>query len=55
MPSIKHLFHINAPIEKVFKALSDANDLSEWYTSIVNGDVKLNSVITYEFVNLASF
>ena len=55
MPSIKHLFHINAPIEKVFKALSDVNDLSEWYTSIVNGEVKLNSVITFEFVNLASF
>tara|TARA_S200000501_G_scaffold361311_1_gene389398 strand:- start:529 stop:963 length:435 start_codon:yes stop_codon:yes gene_type:complete len=55
MIPIKHLLHINSPKEKVFKALSDEKSMSKWYTTVVNGEFKMGAVITFEFVNLASF
>ena len=38
--TINHLMHINAPISKVFKAISEANNIKQWYTTDVveNGD-----------------
>ena len=38
--TINHLMHINAPISKVFKAISEANNIKQWYTNDVveNGD-----------------
>lgn len=55
MLPIKHLFHINAPVTDVFKAISRPEGLSQWYTSIVKGEFKLNGVVTFEFVNFATF
>ena len=55
MPAIKHLFHINAPIKKVFSALTEPSELSEWYTTIVRGKFQLNEIVLFEFQNLASF
>ena len=55
MIPIKHLMHINASQEKVFEALSQATQLSKWYTTLVDGDIKLGAVVTFEFVELASF
>ena len=33
--TIDHLMHINAPISKVFKAISKANNIKQWYTTDV--------------------
>ena len=55
MPAIKHLFHINAPIKKVFSALTEPSELSQWYTTIVRGKFQLNEIVLFEFQNLASF
>jgi uncharacterized protein YndB with AHSA1/START domain len=55
MIPIKLLMHINSAKEKVFKALTESNELSKWYTTIVKGEFKLNEIITFEFVNFAEF
>ena len=55
MIPIKHLFHINSPVEKVFEALTNSDMLSNWYTSIVNGEFKLGETIIFKFVNFATF
>jgi uncharacterized protein YndB with AHSA1/START domain len=55
MIPIKHLFHINSPVEKVFEALTNSDMLSNWYTSVVNGEFKLGETIIFEFVNFATF
>ncbi len=55
MIPIKLLMHINSPKEMVFKALTETNELSKWYTTIVKGDFKLGKIITFEFVNFAEF
>ena len=55
MIPIKLLLHINSTKEKVFKALTESNDLSKWYTSEVNGKFELNEIISFEFVNFAKF
>lgn len=55
MIPIKLLMHINSSKEKVFKALTETNELSKWYTTIVKGDFKLGEIITFEFVNFAEF
>lgn len=47
--------HINSPKEKVFKSLTNSNELSKWYTTVVKGEFKLNETITFEFVNFAEF
>jgi len=47
--------HINSPKEKVFKALTNSNELSKWYTTVVKGEFKLNEIINFEFVNFAEF
>ena len=33
--TIDHLLHINAPISKVFKAISEADNIKQWYTNDV--------------------
>ena len=55
MIPIKHLMHINAPKEKVFKALSEAEGLAQWYTTVVRGEFAIDKVVTFEFVNFAVF
>ena len=55
MIPIKHLFHINKPKEEVFKALSDQKSLSNWYTTGVSGEFKKGAIVTFDFVNFASF
>ncbi len=55
MVPIKLLMHINSSKEKVYNALTKPNELSKWYTTIVNGEFKLNQIITVEFVNFAEF
>ena len=55
MIPIKHLMHINAPVEEVFSALSDIEKLSQWYTTNVKGKFEKDEIITFEFVNFAVF
>ena len=55
MIPIKLLMHINSPKKEVFKALTESDKLSKWYTTIVKGEFRLNEIITVEFVNFAEF
>jgi|TARA_B110000285_G_scaffold231341_1_gene299873 uncharacterized protein YndB with AHSA1/START domain len=55
MIPIKLLMHINASKEDVFKALTESDKLSKWYTTIVKGEFKLDEIVTFEFVNFAVF
>lgn len=49
MASIKNLFHINAPKEKVYKAISTIEGLSNWWTTQTSGDAKVDGVIQFRF------
>ena len=54
MATIKHLFHINAPQEKVFEALTTVNGLSNWWTVATSGETKKGGILQFrfgEFVN----
>jgi len=50
--SIKHLFNINAPKEKVFEAISTINGLSNWWTTQTTGDAALGGVLQFDFGNI---
>lgn len=49
MYSIKHLFHIAAPMEKVFEALSTIQGLASWWTVATTGDTELSKTIHFRF------
>ena len=49
MISIKNLFHINAPKEKVYKAISTVEGLSNWWTTETTGESKVDGVIQFRF------
>ena len=55
MIPIKHLLHINNSIREVFIALSNKEKMKEWYTTGVEGVFEKDEIITFEFVNLATF
>lgn len=46
---IKHLFHINAPKEEVFKALTTLEGLAGWWTNNTNGDSSIGGTIQFRF------
>lgn len=47
--SIKHLFHIDAPRQKVFDALSTIDGLSKWWTAQTSGDASKGGTIQFRF------
>jgi len=49
MYSIKHLFHIQASQEKVYKNLSTIAGLKGWWTHHTTGLTQLNGEIKFEF------
>jgi uncharacterized protein YndB with AHSA1/START domain len=49
MYSIKHLFHINAPREKVFEAISTIKGLSGWWTVKTSGSDAMGSILHFQF------
>ena len=49
MATIKHLFHINAPKEKVYEALTTIQGLSNWWTIQTTGNTNLGEVIQFRF------
>tara|TARA_B100000945_G_scaffold313326_1_gene309258 strand:- start:283 stop:717 length:435 start_codon:yes stop_codon:yes gene_type:complete len=55
MIPIKHLLHINNSIRDVFIALSNKEKMKKWYTTGVEGIFEKDEIITFEFVNLATF
>ena len=51
MSSIKHLFHINTPREKVFKTLTTVDGIANWWTVETNGDAKEGGTLEFRFKN----
>ncbi len=49
MTSIKNLFHINAPVEKVYRAITTVEGLSNWWTTQTSGDANLNGTLQFRF------
>lgn len=49
MAAIKHLFHIDAPREKVYQALTTLDGLSNWWTVQTSGETKLGGIIEFGF------
>ena len=49
MTSIKNLFHINAPKEKVYTAIATIEGLSNWWTTEITGESKVDGVIQFHF------
>src|ERR1043165_2459115 len=49
MASIKQLFHINAPREKVYNAIATIEGLSNWWTIQTTGDSQPGGVIQFRF------
>ena len=47
--TIKHLLHINSPIENVFDALSNIEKIKKWYTTEASGESKLNGNVNFRF------
>src|SRR5215471_5444411 len=49
MADIKNLFHVNAPIEKVYNAIATIDGLSKWWTPETTGDEKVGGTIRFRF------
>ena len=47
--SIKQLYHINAPREKVFEAISTLKGVSNWWTTQVSGDDRAGGTLQFDF------
>tara|TARA_B100001057_G_scaffold439044_1_gene471947 strand:- start:160 stop:594 length:435 start_codon:yes stop_codon:yes gene_type:complete len=47
--TIYHLLHINAPINRVFDAITSIEELKLWYTTEAQGSSKLNEIIEFKF------
>ena len=54
MPDLLHRIQIGAPPEKVFKALTEADGLSSWWTGDVEAEPKVGSVAIFGFSNRAT-
>jgi uncharacterized protein YndB with AHSA1/START domain len=50
--AIKQLFHINAPREKVFKAISSIEGLAGWWTVQTSGSTATSHIIQFRFGNM---
>jgi len=46
---LKHLFHINASVNKVFKALTNVNEMRNWYTTEISGESSIDQLINFKF------
>jgi len=47
--SIKHLFHISAPRQKVFEAITTIEGLSNWWTTKTAGNSSAGGIIQFRF------
>jgi uncharacterized protein YndB with AHSA1/START domain len=46
---LKQHIHLNAPVERVYQALTDADQLSRWFPSRVKSDPRLGGELRFEF------
>ena len=46
---LKHLFHINAPVDRVFKAITVIDEMKSWYTTEISGKSEINQLINFKF------
>lgn len=53
MKKITHIFHIEAPFEAVFNALTTIGGLSSWWTKDTSGDASSGGIITFKFGEMA--
>ena len=49
MPSIKQIFHIQASKSEVFRAISNVEGLSHWWTAQTTGDATVGGVLQFRF------
>lgn len=49
MAAIKHLFHISAPRQQVYDAISTIEGLSNWWTVQTTGSSKVGDTIAFRF------
>ena len=49
MADIKHLFHISAPREKIYEALSTVKGLSNWWTIQTSGNPEVGGILEFRF------
>lgn len=49
MYSIKHLYHIDASNDEVFKALTTIEGLSQWWTEQTSSNPALDGIIEFRF------
>ena len=47
--AIKHLFHINAPTENVYKAIASVDGLANWWTTAVTGSAEQGGHMYFDF------
>lgn len=55
MTDINHEIKINAPREKIFKALSTLNGLKSWHTAHIEGNTALHEILTFTSSGKPSF
>ena len=53
MKNIKHIFHIDASFDKVFKAITTIDGLANWWTEDTSGSCTINETITFKFGEMA--
>jgi uncharacterized protein YndB with AHSA1/START domain len=49
MAAIKHLFHVDAPTQKVYDALTSLKGLRSWWTEDTTGDTTPGGTIAFRF------
>jgi uncharacterized protein YndB with AHSA1/START domain len=54
MASIKHLLNINAPVSKVYEALTTINGLANWWTKQTSGSAGTGGIIQFRFGEMGS-
>lgn len=53
MPSIDHMYHIDAPIETVYKAITSIQGLQDWWTTGAAGETEVGGQINFPFTDEA--
>ena len=51
MADIKNLFHINAPVKKVYNAIATINGLRNWWTVETTGNENIGGMLQFRFGN----
>lgn len=49
MATIAHLFHIDAPLEKVFKLITTIEGFKNWWTQHTSGGERIGEVVHFRF------